>query len=78
MPIRRTRDLPMINADERTILEWRRSVQDALRYAPIYGKGAPDKDAPVGTIYINIDGGAGTTMWVKELEGSGAGKWAAK
>jgi hypothetical protein len=78
MAVKNLRNLPPIDADERTILEWRRSVQDAVRYSPIYGSGAPTVDAPVGTLYVNIDGGAGSTLYVKELAGTGAGAWAAK
>jgi len=72
------RDLPPIGADERTVLEWRRAVQEAARFTPIYGSGSPLNriDAPVGTIYLNIDGGAGATMFVKEALGIFG--WAAK
>ena len=43
------------------------------------GTGTPEGRvvAPVGTIYARTDGGAGTTLYVKEA-GVGATGWAAK
>ena len=33
------------------------------------GHGAPTKDSPVGSLYLNLDGGSGTTLYVKEAAG---------
>ena len=43
------------------------------------GTGSPEGavTAPVGTLYINLSGGAGSTLWVKET-GTGNTGWAAK
>jgi hypothetical protein len=44
------------------------------------GRGSPEGvvPAPVGTLYLRTDGGAGTTLYAKESGGSGASGWAAK
>lgn len=43
------------------------------------GTGSPENavDAPVGTLYLQTDGGAGTTLWVKE-SGTGDTGWDSK
>jgi hypothetical protein len=43
------------------------------------GEGSPEGvvSAPVGSLYLRLDGGAGTTLYVKE-SGTGAAGWAAK
>ena len=43
------------------------------------GSGSPEaaKTAPVGSMYLRTDGGAGTTLYVKE-SGTGNTGWAAK
>ncbi|MCW1985328.1 UNVERIFIED_ORG: hypothetical protein M2348_001060 [Sphingomonas sp. R1F5B] len=46
---------------------------------PLAGGGSPEGvvSAPVGTLYLRSDGGAGTTLYVKET-GTGNTGWAAK
>lgn len=53
-----------------------RQLQGAFRR----GEGSPEGAvaAPVGTVYLRTDGGAGTTLYVKEGGGSGNTGWAAK
>lgn len=43
------------------------------------GTGSPEgeKAAPVGTLYLQTDGAAGTVLWVKE-SGGGTTGWVAK
>ncbi|NBW09755.1 MAG: hypothetical protein EBR82_17200 [Caulobacteraceae bacterium] len=56
------------------------TVQLASGYAlPRTGTGTPEGavTAPVGTLFLRTDGGAGTTLYVKET-GSGNTGWAAK
>lgn len=45
----------------------------------IWGTGSPAgvKSAPIGTIYVRLDGGAATTLYVKE-SGTSTGGWVAK
>lgn len=52
-----------------------RQLQGRLRF----GEGSPEAvvAAPVGTLYMREDGGAGTTLYVKE-SGSGDTGWVAK
>lgn len=47
--------------------------------APLSGAGSPEGvlAAPVATLYVRTDGGAGTTLYVKE-SGSGSTGWVAK
>lgn len=70
------RDLPPLSAIPQLVREWMRAVQDAIRFVPLYGAGAPSIDAPVGSTYINTNGGAGTTFYVKEAAGTTG--WVAK
>lgn len=46
---------------------------------PITGTGSPLNvvSAPVGTLYVNLSGGSGTTLWVKE-SGTGSTGWVGK
>lgn len=52
-----------------------RQLQGAVRF----GAGSPNSvvTAPVGTIFLRTDGGAGTTLYVKET-GTGNTGWVAK
>jgi hypothetical protein len=61
-------------ADEMT-----RRLAELEDTGPLTGSGSPSGNvtAPIGTLYINTDGGAGTTLYVKE-SGSGSTGWAAK
>lgn len=45
-----------------------------------WGTGSPAAKvaAPVGAIYLRLDGGAGSTLYVKETGGTGNTGWAAK
>lgn len=65
---------------------WASAVAQALeqrdreqRLLVVFGHGSPEgrETAPRGTIYIRLDGGAGTTLYVKETAGGNTG-WAAK
>lgn len=49
------------------------------RGVPLSGTGSPENvvTAPVGTLYTRIDGGAGTTLYVKE-SGAGNTGWVGK
>jgi hypothetical protein len=49
------------------------------RSLPLTGEGSPEGEvsAAVGTLYLRSDGGAGTTLYVKET-GAGDTGWAAK
>lgn len=42
------------------------------------GTGAPAMDAPIGSLYSDTAGGIGSTFYVKEVAGAGAGNWKAK
>jgi hypothetical protein len=44
----------------------------------VYGVGVPDLIAPRGTIYLRIDGGAGSTLYIKETGDGLSTGWAAK
>lgn len=70
------RNIPLLNDTPENVLAWRRSVQDTVRFVPLFGRGAPSIDAPIGSLYVNLDGGAGTTLYVKEAVG--ATGWVAK
>ncbi len=59
-----------------------RAVQALQSTAPshvIRGSGEPEGVvvAPAGTLYVNSDGGANATLWVKE-SGDGAEGWVSK
>lgn len=73
LPVRPLRD-PAIN---REIKE----IKDALRNLPIlWGKGSPEGEikAAIGTIFLRIDGGTGTTFWVKEADDKQSTGWVSK
>jgi hypothetical protein len=56
------------------------SLSNALRHIPIiWGDGDPEGviEAPPGFLYLRIDGGAGTTLYVKET-GTGKTGWVGK
>lgn len=62
--------------DERWLTQF---VQELLNELPLRGTVHPEGNivAPVGRLYIRTEGGAGTTLYVKE-SGTGADGWAAK
>jgi hypothetical protein len=55
-------------------------VQVGASGAPyiLSGSGAPSADAPIASLYLRTDGGVGTSLYVKEVAGAGAGNWKAK
>lgn len=55
------------------------SALGALTSRVLYGSGTPEAAvaAPVGVIYLRSDGGASTTLYVKE-SGTGNTGWVAK
>jgi hypothetical protein len=63
--------------NDRDFQRWCRETYD-LRLK--FGAGSPEGVvvADRGTLYTRIDGGAGTTLYVKELNDASAVGWAAK
>jgi hypothetical protein len=61
--------VPVLNANAQAIEEW----------CPFRGNGSPEGvvEAPVGSLYLRQDGGAGTVFYVKE-SGVGSTGWVAK
>lgn len=59
-------------------LQWFQEVAQRLSFLQM-GTGDPTGvvAAPVGTLWLRIDGGAGSTLYVKEA-GTGTAGWAAK
>lgn len=58
----------------------RTKLPTGVRYAvPLTGTGTPEGSitAPVGTMFLRTDGGANTTLYVKQT-GTGNTGWAAK
>lgn len=59
---------------------WKEFLYDAWKVLRLfhYGKGTPEAvvTAPMGHLYLNFEGGAGTTVWKKE-SGTGNTGWAA-
>jgi hypothetical protein len=55
------------------------ALHDALATVSLSGLGSPETvvAAPVGTIYLRTDGGAATTIYIKE-SGSGNVGWVGK
>jgi hypothetical protein len=62
--------------NDRELFSWLRVAHDLN---VLFGTGTPETNvtAPIGTMYLRKDGGAGTTLYVKE-SGTGATGWAAK
>jgi hypothetical protein len=69
LPVRNVRSFPDVQQD----------LQAIAGRLPFSGKGSPEGNvvAPVGRLYTRTDGGAATTLYVKE-SGSGAVGWIAK
>ncbi len=59
--------------------EWQRWCRDSHDLGLLSGLGSPEGEvaAPVGTLYRRLDGGANTTLYVKE-SGTGNTGWSAK
>ena len=81
------KDLPILNqhlASIDTTTSQIKDLQDsvtALKSLPILtGKGSPINviPAPVGTLYLRLDGGTSTTLYVKETGGDAKSGWVAK
>lgn len=70
-----TRVLAALRALEARVAALERSAGSGVAS----GLGSPEGvlTAPVGTLYRRLDGGAGSTLYVKE-SGSGSAGWAAK
>lgn len=64
-----------IDYDQRFLVEWHDELSRIFRE----GTGSPEGvvAAPVGTLYRRLDGGAGSTLYVKE-SGTGNTGWSAK
>jgi hypothetical protein len=60
--------------------DWMSKMKDALDERFTFGEGSPEGvvTANPGKIYINTDGGAGTTFWVKETGVNTNTGWDAK
>jgi hypothetical protein len=63
----------------KTDREWQAWLQASHDLGVLSGSGTPEGNvtAPVGTLYRRKDGGAGTTLYVKE-SGTGASGWVGK
>lgn len=62
------------------VLQWMSETKDALDERFKFGSGSPQNvvTANIGCQYVNTDGGASTTLWVKE-SGTGTNTgWVAK
>ncbi len=59
------------------VREWFSWLRDSHDLGVLYGQGTPEGNvaAPVGTLYRRLDGGAGTTLYVKETGGSTSTGW---
>lgn len=58
-----------------------KKVQKSLSDLPVFmGYGSPENVvvAKVGSLYLNLDGGANTTLWVKESGSLVSSGWIAK
>lgn len=68
------------SADKASVIwfQWFQEVAQRLSFVQV-GTGDPTGvvAAPVGTLFLRLDGGAGTTLYVKEA-GTGTAGWAAK
>lgn len=69
---------PRLDIDKRLI----QLLQDIISFSPrtIYGTGSPEgaREGNIGDSYINTNGGAGTTLYVKESGNGTNTGWAAK
>lgn len=59
--------------------EWQKWLRETYDQGVLSGNGSPETvvTAPVGTLYRRLDGGAGTTLYVKE-SGTAKTGWVAK
>jgi hypothetical protein len=62
------------------MLRWMSEMKDALDERFKFGVGAPDGvvSGDIGCIYIDTNGGAGATMYVKESDADPKAGWVAK
>lgn len=74
-------DAEVQGAIDGAVAEIRRQLQDLepVLHRIKYGRGTPQNRvrASVGSIYLRLDGGAGTSIYVKE-SGTGEAGWVAK
>lgn len=70
---------PVVGAGGFVTRIWSVWLDKIRRAVPLSGTGSPETvvAAPVGTLYTRTDGGAGTTLYVKE-SGAGNTGWVAK
>lgn len=72
---------PIVTAES---TPWRQNdkINELVRALARFTTGVGDPEsvitAPVGTLYLRTDGGAGSTLYVKESDGTGNTGWAAK
>lgn len=73
MPLKPSATIP------KTDREWQAWLSDSYDLRVRFGSGSPEGvvTANVGTLYLRTNGGAGTTLYVKE-SGTGNTGWAAK
>lgn len=64
----------------REMAQWMVALRDVFRGAILIGSGSPEGviRAKIGTLYLRRDGGAGTSLYVKESGDGQAAGWAAK
>jgi len=69
---------PALGASD-TAYPSQKAVRDHVAARVLQGTGSPETvvTAPVGTLFLRTDGGAGTTLYVKE-SGAGNTGWIAK
>lgn len=71
---------PVTGSDNYTLREQLFQIRKVLdELGLVHGKGSPEGSlaAKVGTLYVNVSGGASTTLYVKE-SGTGKTGWVAK
>ena len=70
---------PVTGTDNYTLREQLFELRRFIDALVLSGKGSPQNvvAAKPGTLYVNVSGGAGTTLYVKET-GTGKSGWAAK
>ena len=62
----------------KTDREWQKWVRETYDLRLQFGEGAPNIVADIGTLYMRTDGGAGTTLYVKESGNGLVTGWVAK
>jgi hypothetical protein len=64
----------------KTDREWQKWVRETHDMRLLFGAGSPLNvvTADIGTLYLRTDGGAGTTLYVKEANNGLSTGWVAK